>query len=180
MAPGERLDRPVEVLGVRVALADRDVEHARLLAKLLDRVDLTVVAEHAEGLDARERRPGIGRVSVVAEGADRLRAPVGEVGVVGPENLRVAHHLVDGRLAGEGGDVDAELLLEGDLQVEDRAVRAGCLRNEPRELPELGLLLTSCRAEGGGVDGADPLGEDPESRPAQELAGAVADLLQVL
>ena len=57
-------------------------EHPRLLAELLDRVDLAVVPEDAEGLDPGEGGPGVGRVAVVAEAADRLEALVGEVGVV--------------------------------------------------------------------------------------------------
>ncbi len=76
--------------------------------------------------------------------------------------------------------MDAELLLEDDLQVEDGAVGAGGFGHETRELPELGLLLARGRAEGGRVDSADALGEDPEARAAQQLSGPVADLLEVL
>ena len=52
---------------VGAVVVDRHAEHARLLAQLHDRVDLAVVAEHAEGLDALEGGPGVGRVAVVAE-----------------------------------------------------------------------------------------------------------------
>ena len=116
----------------------------------------------------------------MAEGTDRLHPLVGEIGVIGAEHLRVAHHLVDGGPARERGDVDPELLLEGDLQVEEGAVGVGGLGDQAGELPELRLLLASRRAEGGRVDRADPLGEDPEAGLAEQLAGAVADLLQVL
>ena len=44
---------------------------------------------------------------------------------------------------------DAELLLQGDLQVEDRPVGLRSLGNEAGELPELGLLLTRGRSKGG-------------------------------
>ena len=178
--PGQRLDRAVEVLRVRVALADRNVEHPRLLAKLLNRVDLAVVAEDAEGLDPGERGPGVGRIAVVPEGADRLEALVREVRVVAAEDLGSAHHLVDAGPSREGGDVDAELLLQRDLQVEEGPVGVGGLGDQACELPELRLLLARRRAEGGRVDRAQPLGQDPEARLAQELAGAMANLLQVL
>ena len=70
----QRVDDPVEVLGVGVAGLDRDAEHARLLAQLLDRVDLAVVAEDRERLHALERGPGVGRVAVVAEGSRSSRS----------------------------------------------------------------------------------------------------------
>ena len=109
VAADQGVDRAVEVLGVRGARLDRDAEHPRLLAQLLDRVDLAVVAEHREGLHALEGGPGVGRVAVVAEAADRLEALVEQVGVVLAEDLRRAHHLVDAGRRREGGDVDAEL-----------------------------------------------------------------------
>src|SRR4029453_9454955 len=101
-------------LRVRVALADRHSEHARLLAELLDRVDLTVVTEDAEGLHSGEGGPGVGRVAVVTEGSDGLHALVREVRVIRPKDLGAPHHLVDAGLPREGRDVDAELLLKGD------------------------------------------------------------------
>ncbi len=76
--------------------------------------------------------------------------------------------------------MDAELLLEDDLQVEDGAVGARGLRHETRELPELGLLLARGRAEGGRVDSAEALGEDPEARAAEQLSGPMANLLEIL
>ena len=93
-------------------------EHARLLAELLDRVDLAVVAEHRERLHAPERRPGVGRVAVVAEAADRLESLVAEVGVVLAEHARRAHHLVDAGGGRERGDVASELGLELDRELE--------------------------------------------------------------
>ena len=46
------LDRAAEVLRVGAVLVDRHADHPRLLAQAADRVDLAVVAEHAEGLHA--------------------------------------------------------------------------------------------------------------------------------
>ena len=109
VAADQRVDRAVEVLGVRGAGLDRHAEHPRLLAQLLDRVDLAVVAEHREGLDPLEGGPGVGRVAVVAEAADRLEALVAQVRVVLAEDLRRPHHLVDAGRRREGGDVDVEL-----------------------------------------------------------------------
>ena len=76
--------------------------------------------------------------------------------------------------------MDAELLLELDQQVEEDAVAARGVGDEAGELPEVGLLLARGRAERGGVDGADPLGEDAEAALAEQLAGVVLDLLEVL
>jgi hypothetical protein len=137
------------------------------------------VAEDAEGLDALEGGPGVGRVAVVAEAADGLEALVGEIGVVGAEDLGRTHHLVDGAVAREGGDVDAELVLELDLEAEQGVVSLGGVGNETADLPEVGLLLTGGRAEGGGVDSSHPLGEDPEAAAAEDLASAPADLLEI-
>src|SRR4051812_10174003 len=52
--------------------------------------------------------------------------------------------------------------------------------DEAGELPEVRLLLARGRAEGGGVDDADPLGEDAEAAVAEQLAGVVLDPLEVL
>ncbi len=179
-AADQGVDRPVQVLRVRGARPDRDAEHPRLLAQLLDRVDLAVVAEHRERLHPLERGPGVGRVAVVAEAADRLEALVAQVGVVLAEHLRRAHHLVDAGRRRERGDVDVELLLELDQQVEEDPVAARGVGDEAGDLPEVGLLLARGRAEGGRVDDADPLGEDAEAALAEQLAGVVLDLLEVL
>ena len=76
--------------------------------------------------------------------------------------------------------MDAEPLLELDQQVEEDAVAARGVGDEAGELPEMRLLLARGRAERRGVDGADPLGEDPEAALAEQLAGVVLDLLAVL
>ena len=76
--------------------------------------------------------------------------------------------------------MDAQLLLERDLQVEDGPVGLGGLRHQAGELPELRFLLARRRAEGGRVDRPDPLGKDPEAGAAEQLARVVADFLQVL
>ena len=75
--------------------------------------------------------------------------------------------------------MDAELLLELDLELEQDPVRVGGLGDQAGELPEVGLLLAGGRAERGRVDGADALGEDAEAAAAEDLAGVVADLLEV-
>jgi hypothetical protein len=174
------IDRAVEVLGVGGAGLDRDAEHPRLLAQLLDRVDLTVVTEHRERLHALERGPGVGRVAVVAEAADRLEALVAQVGVIRAEHLWSAHHLVDAGRRREGGNVDIELSLQLDQEVEEDLVAVGSVGDEAGELPEVRLLLARGRPQRGGVDGADPLGENAEAALAEQLAGVVLDLLQVL
>ena len=61
-----------------------------------------------ERLHPLEGGPGVGRVAVVAEAADRLEALVAQVGVVLAEHVRRAHHLVDAGGRREGGDVDVE------------------------------------------------------------------------
>ena len=109
LAADQRVDGAVQVLGVGAVGVDRHAEHPRLLAQLRDRVDLAVVAEDRERLHALERGPGVGRVAVVAEAADRLEALVAQVRVVRAEHLRRAHHLVDAGRRRERGDVEAEL-----------------------------------------------------------------------
>ncbi len=174
------LDHPVQVLGVGVALPDRDAEHPALLPQLLDRVDLAVVAEHPERLNAHERGPGVGRIAVVAEASDGLEALVGEVRVVAAEHLRRAHHLVDAGAPREGGDMDAELHLELDLELEQSAVEVRRLGNQPGDLPEVGLFLSCRGAECRRVGGTNSLGQDPETGPAEDLARIVPDLLDVM
>ena len=116
--PDQVVDRPVQVLGVRAAGAgSRRRACARLLAELLDRVDLAVVAEDRERLHAPERRPGVGRVAVVAEaGRSSRSARRARSRVVVAEHLRRAHHLVDAGRGRERGHVEAELGLELDRQ----------------------------------------------------------------
>ena len=101
------VDDAVQVLGIRVALVDRDAEHPRLLAKLGDRVDLAVVTEHGEGLDPPERRPRVGRVAVVAEATDGLEPLVAKVRVVLAEHARRPHDFVDAGIGRERGQMDA-------------------------------------------------------------------------
>ena len=76
--------------------------------------------------------------------------------------------------------MDAEPLLELDQQVEEDAVAARGVGDEAGDLPEVRLLLARGRAERGRVDRPDPLGEDPEAALAEQLAGVVLDLLEVL
>ncbi len=74
----------------------------------------------------------------------------------------------------------AEALLELDQEVEEDAVTALGVGDEAGDLPEVGLLLARGRAEGRGVDRAEALGEHAEAAAAEQLAGVVADLLEVL
>ena len=173
------VDHPVQVLGVGAAGLDRDAEHAGLLAELLDRVDLAVVAEDRERLHALERRPGVGGVAVVAEAADRLEALVPEVGVVLAEHARRTHHLVDAGRGRERRQVEAELGLQRDHQVEGDAIAALRVREQPGDLPEVGLLLAGGGPQRLRIDHAQALGEDPEAAATEDLAGVVASLLDV-
>ena len=84
----ERLHRAVEVLRVGAVRVDRHVQHARLLAQLRDRVDLAVVAEHRERLNALEGGPGVRGVAVVADHRRRLGPLVQQVRVVLAEHGR--------------------------------------------------------------------------------------------
>ena len=83
-----------KVLGAPAALGQVDPQHPRLLAQLRDRVDLAVVAEHAERLHPLERRPGVRRVAVVPDHRGRLGAAIVQVRVVAAEHRRGSHHLV--------------------------------------------------------------------------------------
>ena len=76
--------------------------------------------------------------------------------------------------------MDAEPLLELDQEVEEDAVAVRGVGDEAGDLPEVRLLLARGRAERGRVDDADPLGEDAEAALAEQLAGVVLDLLEVL
>ena len=71
----------------------------------------------------------------------------------------------------------AELLLEGEHQPEADPVPALGIRQEAADLPEMGLILASRGAECVGLDVAEPLGEDAEVAPAEDLAGVVERLL---
>ena len=178
--PDQRVDDAVQVLRVRRAGVDRHAQHASLLAELLDRVDLAVVAEHGERLNAPKRRPGVGRVAVVPEAADRLEALVAEVRVVLAQHLRRSHHLVDAGRGRERGDVAAQLGLEREHQVEGDPRAPPGVREQPGDLPEMRLLLAGDRSERLGVDRPEPLGEDSEPASAEDLTGVVARLLDVL
>ena len=148
VAADQGVDRAVEVLRVGGAGLDRHAQHPRLLAQLFDRVDLAVVPEDRERLHPLEGGPGVGRVAVVAEAADRLEALVAQVGVVVAEHDRGAHHLVDAGAGGERRDVDVELFLEVDEEVEEDAVAMVGVGHQAGELPEVGLLLTRGRDRG--------------------------------
>ena len=150
-----------------------DAERPRLLAQLLDRVDLAVVAEDRERLHAAERGPGVGRVAVVAEAGDGLEALVGEVRVVGAEHLRRAHHLVDAGRRRERGHVEAELGLELAGEREQGPVAVLGRGEQPADLPEVRLLLARGCAQRLRLDRPEALGEDPQAGAPEQLAGAV-------
>ena len=180
VAADQGVDRAVEVLGVGAAGLDRHAEHPRLLAQLLDRVDLAVVAEHRERLHALERGPGVGRVAVVAEAADRLEALVAQVGVVLAEHLRRAHHLVDAGGRREGGDVDVELLARARSAGRRGRGRGARRRRRGRRAARSAAPPRARSGRARRVDDADPLGEDAEAALAEQLAGVVLDPLEVL
>jgi hypothetical protein len=76
--------------------------------------------------------------------------------------------------------VEAEFLLELDQELEQHTIAPLGLGDQPRHLPEVGLLLACRRAQGRRIHGAEALGQDPESTPTEDPAGAVASLLEVL
>ena len=75
--------------------------------------------------------------------------------------------------------MDVEPLLQLDQQVEEDAVAAGGVGDQAGDLPEVRLLLAGGGAERRRVDDADPLGEDAEAPPPEQLAGIVLDPLAV-
>ena len=177
---GQRLDSPVQVLGIRSALFDRHTQHPGFLSQPLDRVDLTVVAKNRERLHAPERGPGVGRVAVVAEARHRLKALVEEVWEVLTEDVWRAHHLVDAGRGGERRHVNPELAFELDHQLEQDPVAPGRVGDQPADLPEVRLLLARGRSKRRRVDGAEALGQDPESAATKDLPGTMKQLLDVL
>ena len=171
----ERLHRAVEVLRVGAVRVDRHVQHARLLAQLRDRVDLAVVAEHRERLNALEGGPGVRGVAVVADHRGRLGPLVEQVRVVLAEHGRRAHHLVDAGLGGERGHVHVQLLLQRHGQLEAEARLAG----QAADLPEDRLLLAGRGAEGGRVHHVLALGQHAQPEAAHDVAGPRLRLLGV-
>ena len=97
----QRLDEPVQVLGVGGVVPDRRAQHQGLGAQAGDRVDLAVVAEDRERLHAHEGRPRVRGVTVVAQQRGGLAARVREVVEVPLQHQRCTHHLVDASVGGE-------------------------------------------------------------------------------
>ena len=116
----------------------------------------------------------------MTEAADGLEALVEQVGVILPEHSGGAHHLVDAGGRRERRQVEAELLLQLDHQLVEAAIAPLRRREQAAHLPEVGLLLTGGGAKRLRLDRAEPLGEDPEAGPAEQLAGVVARFLDVL
>ena len=113
----EELDGVVEEGRVRAPVVERrresGVEPASPLARLhprdvpVDRVDLAVVAEHAERLRALPARLGVRREALVEDRERRRPLRVVEVGIEAGELRRSAERLVGDGAEGERGDVDA-------------------------------------------------------------------------
>ena len=117
----------------------------------------------------------------MAEAADRLESLVAQVGVVLAEHARRPHHLVDAGRGRERGDVAAELRLERDRQAEGDADRVAWRRaSSPPTCQKCGSSSRAVAPSACRVDGAEPLGEDAEAAAAEDLAGVVARLLEVL
>ena len=161
----EELERVVEEGRVGAGAVERRrqflVEPTRLLARLhpgdvaLDRVDLAVVAEEAEGLRALPARLGVRREALVEDRPGGCPVGIAEVGVEARELGRGAERLVGDRAERERGDVDAF----DELRPPPRAVRAklgvddvGALRRE-HELGDARDARGRARAERGGIDG---------------------------
>ena len=73
----------------------------------------------------------------------------------------------------------AELGLELARQLEQVAVHLLGGGQQPRQLPEVRLLLARGGAEGLRLDGAEALGEDPEAAAAEQLTGVVQGPLEL-
>jgi hypothetical protein len=76
--------------------------------------------------------------------------------------------------------VNTELAFELDHQLEQDPVAPGRVGDQPAHLPEVRLLLARGCSECRRVDGAEALGQDPESAATEDLAGAMKQLLDVL
>ncbi len=143
----EGAEGAVEVLGVTALVDELGADHAGLFAQTGDGVDLAVVPQVAEGLDALEGGGGVGGVAGVAEGDGGGELRTAEFGVIVVEGFDGTAHFVDDAVAGEGGDVDGHIALrltfEGEGEVEEFALYGveGGLGHDPGDLPEEGFLF---------------------------------------
>jgi len=83
----ERVQRAIDVLRVRVARVERDPKLRGFLAEAADGVDLAVVAEQSEGLDALEARDRVGGVARVAQRHRGVVAAILQVRVIAHQHL---------------------------------------------------------------------------------------------
>ncbi len=116
----------VDVLRVAAGARQGNAQRLRLFAQPPDRVDLPVVRERREGLDAVEAGARVRRVAVVAEGHRRREARVGEVREVTRQLIARAAQLVDGGVAREAHDRRRGQALDLDRGLVERA-RAGAV-----------------------------------------------------
>ena len=160
----EELERVVEEGRVGAGAVERRrerlVEPTRLLARLhpgdvpLDRVDLAVVAEEAEGLRPLPARLGVRREALVEDRPRGCPVGIAEVGVEARELRCGAERLVGDRTERERRDVDAF----DELGPPPRAVRAlvgvdlGARRGE-HQLGDARHARGGARAERRGIDG---------------------------
>ena len=176
-----RLDQPV-------ILAERVRGHADLVALhpvdvALQRVDLAVVGQHAEGLGQAPFREGVGGITLVEDG-DRAGEPrIPQVGIEVVDMLRQEHALVDQGPGGEGADIEGgharggHLLLDPLADQEQGALELGAVRvvgdqgggGGQHDLLDLGTGGVGLLPDHGGVHRHLAPAIDVESR-AQHLA----------
>ena len=171
----EVVDEPpqqrVDILGVAPLPRQRHAERTALLAQTPDRVDLAVVRERGEGLDALERARRVGRVAVVPEGDRRAEERVREIGEVVRQLLRGTAKLVDRGRARQAHDRRGRPRLDVHRGGVQRPVAAPPLRmGLERELPEARLLEPAARSERAGVRRVVPLEEDPDPLRGEDPA----------
>ncbi len=148
----QALEQPVEVLAVRAVAGDRQAELLALLAELGDRVDLAVVPEDRERLDAAEGRVGVRRVAVVGDDARRPEVGLLHLRVEARDDLGLALHLVERVVCRERGDRAVEVALD----LHHRPVAGGGgvprLARQAGDLPEDRRRLGRARPERAAVD----------------------------
>ena len=131
-------------------------------------VDLAVVGDHAEGLGEGPRREGVRGEAGVDErhaGGDAL---VGEVREEGGQLLGREHALVDEGPGGQGGHVDAGLLLRAAAQAVGEAVEADA-GGAPGAVGDDEVAELRHGAAGGGADHGVVGGDVAPANDAQAL-----------
>ena len=146
----------------------------------LDRVDLAVVGQHAEGLGQPPGREGVGRVALVEDREVRDEARVEQVGIEVGQLLGQEHALVDDRAAGQRADVEVldRLQLDGVLDAPADDVELGLEGLGFDVLPSLARRdhdLLDLRPRGVGLF-ADHLGVHRNLAPAVDHQAGLQDL----